>query len=140
MSTTEETITWQQAGNHRLRNLDGISVVECHGEIYTGDARLMTTFFDEVFAKREIFLLLLLLAGSSRPGPEARKHLVDWTGNRKGATACVGAPMTFHVVASLLNRAVRLIHGNAMPMEMFKDQAEAIAWLREHERKLTGRE
>lgn len=139
MTTTEETISWQHAGKHRLRNLDGISVVECRGVISAADAQLMTEFFGEVMEKNGLFLLLLLLGEGGQPGSEARKHLVDWTGNRKGATACVGGPATFHVVALLLNRAVRLVHGNAMPMEMFKHQDQAIAWLREQERKLTGR-
>ncbi len=139
MNTSDEKTTWRYAGKHRLRDLDGIAVVECCEEIHLSDAQGMTAFFDVIEARHGVFLLLLKLGGGGRPGPAARKHLVDWTGNRRGATACVGGPTTLHVVASLLNRAVRLIHGNAMPMEMFKHEDQAIAWLRSHEKKLRAK-
>jgi hypothetical protein len=129
---------WQFIGRHRVRDLAGIAFVECHGQISLEDAKLMTVFFEEVSARAGCFLLLVDLRESIAPGPEARKWLVDWTADRRGATACIGGSTGVNVVASLLNRAVRLIHGNAMPMEMFKIEVQAIAWLREKQRQMAA--
>jgi len=96
----------------------------------------MTNFFEEVSDRAGCFLALLDLSDSIAPGPDTRKWLVDWTANRRGATACIGGSTAVVVVASLLNRAVRLIHGNSMPMEMFKMEAQAVTWLREHQRRV----
>lgn len=129
-TATEE---WQFIGRHRVRDLEGIAFVECQGQISLEDAKQLTIFFEEVSGRAGCFLLLVDLRKSIAPGPEARKWLVDWTANRLGATACIGGSTGVNVVASLLNRAVRLIHGNSMPMEMFKIEAQALAWLRDQQ-------
>jgi hypothetical protein len=135
-SSKQDDVIWLSAGKHRLRDMDGIVVVECQGEIFFADARAMTPIFSEVSSREGCFLLLLNLANGGMPGPAARKHLVDWTGDRRGATACIGRSSTLNTVAMLLNRAVRLVHRNSMPMEAFKSQEKAVAWLRGQQRAL----
>lgn len=65
---------------------------------------------------------------------ETRRYAAKWNSKGQlGAVAIVGAGMPIRVIASLLTRAITMLHQRrTVPIEFLKEEAEARRWLAAH--------
>lgn len=101
-------------------------------EGHTTLAQMVAVYaFLETFARGAGSVYLLQdLSGARGLAPEARRLVAtDERTTLLAANACYGAPFHVRVMATMVERAIRLIRGAVVPVAFVSSEAEARIWL-----------
>ncbi len=131
--TWNQRVETRDVGPHRIE-LEFPDVVHIH---YGGDVELSHFLtFNEFMEALPPSIPLYLIRDARNGGlvtPETRKHIATTsTNSRFVAILTYGSSFQTKTVFANINRAMRTIRPNVVPVEFFESVAEARAWIAEH--------
>lgn len=123
-------------GKHRLRlEPPDIMFVTNDGDVSAEEATAISAQLEAFAQGKDLLLVLFNVERGKSVAPQARKEIVDSMSRLPvGGVAMVGAAFSQRVLATLMSKAMLLLHPAAPPLRFFSTEAEARAWLSERRR------
>lgn len=128
--------------SHRLWQDGSLVIFENRGDLTLAQVQQATAVYDEVLQTEGFLLLLLELTNSANVGPEARRHLAQWSRQHVGriCIATVGGNIFFRTSFTLVMGAVRMLAGYPIRTKACPDRDIAVAWLNQQRHTYVGKQ
>jgi len=117
-------------GAHQVREEEDIIVLTLVGNVSLQEVKQVVSIIDGVIERHGSYGGVIDIQRLGSFSPEARGVASEWAGVRACyGNAFFGGGFTARVLMILVSRVVRITMGNLPPLDFFKSEVDARAWL-----------